>query len=256
MSATSGLIRRKTPFGADMWCHVGGRIERLETVGDALVRHVRSTLRNAEVELAEDPQPMDVMQWLPDRKDPAHLYGLDPRQHSVSLCFLLGVDGEPGARPGGEAKAFQWFAPAERCDSEPQLRRAGSKIGGAQSLMWQTPGLALTAQAFLMTLALAPGSSNLARAFASGLNIMMAALCFQLMQKHRAMELSDRKALENIEGIEGMMLVHASLELKVWLKRFPSHKPWQVGFVVFGLVSTFIFVTTCARLDLFVRPGT
>jgi ADP-ribose pyrophosphatase YjhB (NUDIX family) len=103
-----GLISRDYP-GEDrvVWCHIGGRIERTETVRDAVKRHLDETLPGATLILPEDPQPQYVMQWFPHPSDPA--FGIDPRKHAVALSFALEVSGADNATPAGEAHAFSWF---------------------------------------------------------------------------------------------------------------------------------------------------
>lgn len=65
--------------------------------------------------------------------------------------------------------------------------------------MWQTPALGLTAQAFLLTLALGGEISDLGRAVAAGLAAALAINTVQLMAKHRHHEVRDSKLLERIE---------------------------------------------------------
>jgi hypothetical protein len=65
--------------------------------------------------------------------------------------------------------------------------------------MWQVPALGLTAQAFLLNIALAHDSARLARAIAALLGMTTAALSMQLMAKHRANEVQDSRLLENLE---------------------------------------------------------
>ena len=102
-----GLIRRTFP-GTDrsVWCQLGGRIEYLETVRNALLRHLAQTLIGVTVALPSDPQPDYVMQWFPS----PHLdnYGEDPRKHAIALSFVLQVETNGEVVPAGEAKQFSW----------------------------------------------------------------------------------------------------------------------------------------------------
>jgi hypothetical protein len=51
-----------------------------------------------------------VFQWFPSpRDDEGMAYGMDPRRHSVGLCFALPIAGEPAVVEGGEALDFAWF---------------------------------------------------------------------------------------------------------------------------------------------------
>lgn len=53
------------------------------------------------------------------------------------------------------------------------------------AMVWQTPALALTAEAFLLTIALGGESSRFARLLSSALSVVVAVLAMQLMAKHR-----------------------------------------------------------------------
>jgi len=104
-----GLILRDSPFGR-VWCHLGGRIGRGETIRDALDRHARETL-NVTLLLDEDPQPKHVYQWFPSDDRPASAeriaHGDDPRKHAIGLSYLVEMEGVPQAR--NEALDFAWF---------------------------------------------------------------------------------------------------------------------------------------------------
>lgn len=111
-----GLILRESPFG-QVWCHLGGRISRGETITDALQRHARDTL-DTDLVLGADPQPSHVYQWFPPADTPESTqqlaHGVDPRKHSVGLSFTVELAGEPS--PRNEALDFSWFGPAELPD--------------------------------------------------------------------------------------------------------------------------------------------
>lgn len=105
-----GLILRDSPFGK-VWCHLGGRIFRGETIADALQRHCQDTL-NTNLILEPDPQPGHVYQWFPPADTPRSAedfsHGRDPRKHSIGLSFTAELDGVPS--PRNEALDFGWFA--------------------------------------------------------------------------------------------------------------------------------------------------
>jgi ADP-ribose pyrophosphatase YjhB (NUDIX family) len=103
-----GLILRESPFG-QVWCHLGGRIQHGETVGDAIRRHARETL-GVEIDLGPDPQPVWVYQWLPDELRPqtSLVTGHDPRKHAIGLSFVVDLTGEE-LHPQDEALDFAYF---------------------------------------------------------------------------------------------------------------------------------------------------
>lgn len=106
-----GLILRDSPYGR-VWCHLGGRIGRGETIRDALLRHANDTLETS-LDLPDDPQPQHVYQWFPPESRPAVAgtlaYGEDTRKHTIGLSFLVTMVGEP--HPRNEAFEFAWYRP-------------------------------------------------------------------------------------------------------------------------------------------------
>lgn len=103
-----GLILRESPHG-QVWCHLGGRILRGETIRDALLRHADDTL-GVGLALGPDPQPGYVYQWFPPNirpVDPLTAVGDDPRKHAIGLSFLVEPRGAP--HPRNEALEFGWF---------------------------------------------------------------------------------------------------------------------------------------------------
>lgn len=102
-----GLILRDSPFGR-VWCHLGGRIQRGETIAAAIRRHARESL-DADVALPLNPQPDYVYEWFPPEIAPADgtAFGDDPRKHAIGLSFLVQLEGT--ALPRGEARDFAWF---------------------------------------------------------------------------------------------------------------------------------------------------
>ncbi|MEN2740524.1 DUF4916 domain-containing protein [Microbacterium sp. X-17] len=118
--ATIGLILRDSPFGR-VWCHLGGRILRGETLADALRRHADDTL-GVELDLPLDPQPLLVYPWYPADVAPADgtPFGEDPRKHAIGLSFVVTMSGVPA--PRNEAYEFRFFAP----DALPEPMWPGS----------------------------------------------------------------------------------------------------------------------------------
>ena len=94
-----------------MWCHLGGRVRRGETIRAALVRHLTSTLEDVQVDFPVDPQPARVVQYFPADVpvDAGLRHGVDPRQHAVALVFAVELSGHPAVVPGGEAMDFRWW---------------------------------------------------------------------------------------------------------------------------------------------------
>jgi len=75
-------------------------------------------------------------------------------------------------------------------------------VGRRQSydqLLWQTPVLSLTAQAFLLTIALGPDSSCNARLMSSSLSLLTALASIMLMIKHRYYEVIASNMLKRMK---------------------------------------------------------
>lgn len=102
-----GLIYRESPYGR-VWCHLGGRLQRGETIAAALQRHAVETI-GVRLILPEDPQPTYVYQWFPAANAPTDgtPFGQDERKHAIGMAFIAEISGDPS--PSGEALEFRWF---------------------------------------------------------------------------------------------------------------------------------------------------
>jgi hypothetical protein len=142
---------------------------------------------------------------------------------------------------------------AELIDDDHNARAAYSAIAtraqGYNDLQWQTPNLALVAEAFLLQLALGPQSTPLARVVASALNLMLSLLCIQKMTKHREMQIDDRTTLRRLEKRLGLPDYHRKPDLDRlpgW-QRLSSTRLWIIGFWGLALVALCIFVVTSGK---------
>lgn len=104
-----GLILRDSPHGR-VWCHLGGRIQRGETIAGAIRRHSRETI-GIEPTLPLNPQPDYVYEWFPPDLTPTDgtVSGDDPRKHAIGLSFVIQMDHE--GTPRAEALDHQFFLP-------------------------------------------------------------------------------------------------------------------------------------------------
>ena len=104
-----GLLLRPMPDGQISRAFVSGRVLFGETVRDALWRHVTKDLgADADPMLPASPQPFTIAEYFPD---PTRTGYHDPRQHAVSLAFVVPVAGD--AAPQQDALQFTWLRPAE-----------------------------------------------------------------------------------------------------------------------------------------------
>ncbi|SEG75912.1 ADP-ribose pyrophosphatase YjhB, NUDIX family [Actinacidiphila yanglinensis] len=124
-----GLLLRIGPDGAVSRSLVSGRVLHHERVRDALVRHLEKDL--GPVALPRVPaslQPFTVAEFFPTQDvGPYH----DPRQHAVSLAYVVPVAGD--CRPRQDALDLVWFTPEEA--SSPQLQE--EMPGGRGTLLKQ-----------------------------------------------------------------------------------------------------------------------
>jgi hypothetical protein len=126
------------------------------------------------------------------------------------------------------------------------------------TMMWQTPALALTAQAFLLTLALGGQISGLGRAISAGLAAALAITTVQLMAKHRQHEIRDAKLLEQIErehgfertiGVRLHSFARPSLPMGIRpaaigrrFRQYSSFRLWMAGQLSFLTVAAVVLI--------------
>jgi ADP-ribose pyrophosphatase YjhB (NUDIX family) len=104
-----GLLLRAAADGAISRMVVSGRVLFGERVRDALMRHCEKDLGvRALPRIPVDPAPFTVVEYFPD-PDRSGFY--DPRQHAVSLAYVVPVDGH--CEPTQEALDLAWFTPLE-----------------------------------------------------------------------------------------------------------------------------------------------
>ena len=104
-----GLLLRQAADGTISRLIVSGRVLFGERVRDALLRHCEKDL--GPMALPRIPvatAPFTVVEYFPDAGKTGYH---DPRQHAVSLVFIVPVDGE--CQPTQEALDLAWFTPEE-----------------------------------------------------------------------------------------------------------------------------------------------
>lgn len=121
---------------------------------------------------------------------------------------------------------------------------------GIDQMVWQVPGIALTAQAFLMAIGLGPGAGQLARLSSGLLSVVIAFMSVELLMRHRLSAIADAVWLEMFERDQGWDVLHKPLndrcaQLGVPMPRLArarAYSVWIVGLSVFGLVGLGIAV--------------
>jgi ADP-ribose pyrophosphatase YjhB (NUDIX family) len=104
-----GLLLRAMPDGSISRAPVSGRVFYGERIRDALLRHLEKDLgAMALPQVPPSPQPFTVVEYFPD---PTVSGFHDPRQHAVSLAFVVPVSGD--CVPSTSALDLQWMTPDE-----------------------------------------------------------------------------------------------------------------------------------------------
>ncbi|MER6122094.1 NUDIX hydrolase family protein [Streptomyces sp. NPDC001795] len=118
-----GLLLRIGPDGTVSRTLVSGRVLHHERVRDALLRHLEKDL--GPVALPRVPaslQPFTVAEYFPTLGiTPFH----DPRQHAVSLAYIVPVAGD--CAPRQDALDLEWFSPQEASSAVVQNEMPGGQ---------------------------------------------------------------------------------------------------------------------------------
>ena len=101
-------------------------------------------------------------------------------------------------------------------------------------LVWQTPVLSLTGQAFLFAVAFGDGAL-LGKLIASALILVTSLASLQLLAKHRALEVHFSKLLEKIEIAKGLQPIHCHPRVGTGFVRWSSYRVWYTVLAAFGI---------------------
>lgn len=121
--ASVGLLLRVTGQGQISRALVSGRVLYQERVRSALLRHIEKDLGPLALpRVPLSPQPFTVAEYFPT---PGVTAFHDPRQHAVSLAFVVAVDGD--CEPQQDALELTWLRPAEALDPALFSEMAGGQ---------------------------------------------------------------------------------------------------------------------------------
>lgn len=116
-----GLLLRAMPDDTISRAVVTGRVLYGETVRAALLRHLAKDLGPlAQPQIPPNPSPFTVVEYFPDKTVTGFV---DPRQHAVSLAYIVPVLGE--CTPAPEALDFTWLTPREASSKEVSEEMTG-----------------------------------------------------------------------------------------------------------------------------------
>ncbi len=118
-----GLLLRVTPEGVMSRALVSGRVMYHERVRDALLRHIEKDLGPVALpQIPSSPQPFTVAEFFPTPGvTPYH----DPRQHAVSLAYVVPVSGD--CRPQQDSLDLAWMTPEEAASEPVQVEMTGGQ---------------------------------------------------------------------------------------------------------------------------------
>ncbi|MGW6975256.1 NUDIX hydrolase family protein [Streptomyces sp. NPDC054952] len=116
-----GLLLRIGPDGTVSRTLVSGRVLHHERVRDALLRHLEKDLGPVALpRVPASPQPFTVAEYFPTAGVTSYH---DPRQHAVSLAYIVPVAGD--CRPRQDALDLVWFSPQEAASQAVQSEMPG-----------------------------------------------------------------------------------------------------------------------------------
>ncbi|MQY10361.1 hypothetical protein SRB5_04690 [Streptomyces sp. RB5] len=118
-----GLLLRIGADGSISRALVSGRVLHHERVRDALLRHLEKDL--GPVALPRVPtslQPFTIAEYFPTQGVSPYY---DPRQHAVSLAYVVPVTGD--CAPRQDAIDLEWFTPQEAASELVQQEMPGGQ---------------------------------------------------------------------------------------------------------------------------------
>lgn len=118
-----GLLLRASTSGMMTRALVSGRVLYHERIRDAILRHIEKDLGPVALpQVPASPQPFTVAEYFPTPGITAYH---DPRQHAVSLAYVVPVAGD--CRPQQNALDLAWLTPEQACSDEVQLEMRGGQ---------------------------------------------------------------------------------------------------------------------------------
>jgi ADP-ribose pyrophosphatase YjhB (NUDIX family) len=118
-----GLLLRVTGEGRITRALVSGRVNYHERVRSALLRHLEKDLGPLALpRVPPSPQPFTIAEYFPT---PGVTAFHDPRQHAVSLAYVVPVEGD--CEPQQDALELTWLSPQECRDASLLSEMAGGQ---------------------------------------------------------------------------------------------------------------------------------
>lgn len=245
--------RRVNKPAQGKWFVPGGRVYKNESLDDAFER-----ITMAEIGLSLSRNDASLLGPFTHLYDDNFMCAEGISTHYVVLAYELGLTKPFNMQKSKQHSEFAWFAPD---DINPDIHKNSleyfkhpSPIDKVQygvlnarrdnfnNLLWQTPILSLTAQAFLFSTILSTEVSLLARQLASALSFVISLASMQLLVKHRFMEEQHAKILDRYEGARGLFRANGRFSPNTWSTRIKSHVLWAVLLGLFAVAAAFAFL--------------
>ena len=118
-----GLLLRGRPDGSISRAVISGRVLYGERIREALLRHIEKDLGGVALpQIPTNPAPFTVAEYFPDPE----VSGFhDPRQHAVSLVYVVPVKGD--CAPSQDALDLVWLTPAEAISQNVRVEMTGGQ---------------------------------------------------------------------------------------------------------------------------------
>ncbi len=118
-----GLLLRARPDGSISRAVISGRVLYGERIRDAIMRHIEKDLgAMALPQVPASPAPFTIAEYFPDPE----VSGFhDPRQHAVSLVFVVPVKGD--CEPSHNALDLVWLKPQEVISDNVRAEMTGGQ---------------------------------------------------------------------------------------------------------------------------------
>ena len=118
-----GLLLRGRPDGSISRAVISGRVLYGERIREALLRHIEKDLGSVALpQIPINPAPFTVAEYFPD-PDISGFH--DPRQHAVSLVYVVPVKGD--CAPSQDALDLVWLTPAEAISQNVRVEMTGGQ---------------------------------------------------------------------------------------------------------------------------------
>lgn len=118
-----GLLLRGRPDGSISRAVISGRVLYGERIRDAIMRHIEKDLGPmAFPQIPSNPSPFTIAEYFPDPQ----VSGFhDPRQHAVSLVYVVPIKGE--CQPSQDALDLVWVTPHEAVSENVRAEMTGGQ---------------------------------------------------------------------------------------------------------------------------------